>query len=59
VNNPTNLLTSKNASMLLIGDDDWNALNETLYLLNICCMRESIIEGIEAELKKETKKLNW
>ncbi len=53
------LLTGKNASVVMIGADDWNALNETLYLLNIPGMRESILEGMKADIKTETEKLDW
>lgn len=36
---------------VLIGEDDWRAIEETLYLLNIPGMRESIIEGLSSTSK--------
>ncbi len=40
------LITGKRANAMLIGEDDWRAVQETLYLVSIPGMRESIIEGM-------------
>ena len=39
------LITGKRANAVLISEDDWRAIEETIYLLGIPGMRESIIEG--------------
>ncbi|CUS04086.2 Prevent-host-death family protein [Candidatus Promineifilum breve] len=40
------LITGKRANAVLISEDDWRAIEETIYLLGIPGMRESIIEGL-------------
>lgn len=52
-------ITGKRHNAVLIAEDDWRAINETLYLLSIPKMRESIREGLETPLKKCSKKLEW
>jgi prevent-host-death family protein len=41
------LLTGKRTNAVLISEEDWRAIQETLYLLAIPGMRESIREGLE------------
>jgi len=52
-------ITGKKGNAILISEDDWNAINETLTLLNIKGMRESIVEGIKTPLDKCSKELDW
>jgi len=52
-------ITGKRSNAILISEDDWNAIQETLYLLNIPGMRESIIEGIDTPLDECEKDLDW
>ena len=52
-------ITGKRHNAVLIAEDDWRAINETLYLLSIPEMRESIREGLETPLEKCSKKLEW
>lgn len=42
------LITTKRHNAVLVGEDDWNAIQETLYLLSVPGMRESIAEGSKA-----------
>jgi antitoxin YefM len=42
------VITGKQHNAVLISEEDWNSINETLYLLSIPGMRESIIEGMNA-----------
>ena len=46
-------------SAVLVGDEDWRSIQETLYLLSVPGMRESIREGLRTPIKKLSKKLNW
>ncbi|MFH1604203.1 MAG: type II toxin-antitoxin system prevent-host-death family antitoxin, partial [Pseudomonadota bacterium] len=39
--------------------EDWQAIQETLFLLSIPGMRESIKEGMAEPLGKSAKELNW
>jgi PHD/YefM family antitoxin component YafN of YafNO toxin-antitoxin module len=43
----------------LISAEDWNAIQETLYLLAVPGMRESIKKGMAEPLAQSVKKLNW
>lgn len=38
-------ITGKRGNAILISEDDWRAIQETLYLTNIKGMKESLIEG--------------
>jgi antitoxin YefM len=53
------IITGKRGNAVLLAEDDWNAINETLYLLSIPGMRESIREGMDTKLKDTTTKLDW
>ena len=53
------LITGKRNNAVLLAEEDWNAINETLYLVSIPGMRESIIEGIETGLEECDRELDW
>lgn len=52
-------ITGKRHNALLISEEDWCAINETLYLLSIPGMRESIRKGLKTSIKKCSKDLKW
>ena len=53
------LITGKRNNAVLLSENDWNAINETLYLLSIPGMRKSIREGMDEEISKSNEKLDW
>jgi antitoxin YefM len=53
------LITGKRASAVLVGEDDWRSIQETLYLLSIPGMRESIRQGLRIPLEKCSMTLKW
>jgi len=53
------VITGKRGNVVLLAEDDWNAINETLYLLSVPGMRESIIEGMQANLDETSTELEW
>ena len=53
------IITGKRGNAVLVSEDDWNAISETLYLLSAPGMRESIKEGIEQDLSECSKELDW
>jgi len=53
------VITGRRGNAVLIAEEDWNAINETLYLLSIPGMRESIREGMESSLDNCEKELDW
>jgi antitoxin YefM len=44
------LIEGKRNNSVLVSEDDWRAINETLYLLSLPGMRESIREGMATPL---------
>ena len=44
------MITGKRGNAVLLAEEDWNAINETLYLVSIPGMRESILVGMETSL---------
>lgn len=52
-------ITGKRASAVLLSSEDWDAVQETLYLLSIPGMRESIQAGRAEPLSRSSRKLNW
>src|SRR5258706_556729 len=53
------LITGRRSNAVLISEEDWNAVQETLYLLSIPGMRESIREGIKTPVGKCKKEPGW
>lgn len=53
------VITGKKGNAVLLSEEDWNAVTETLHLLSIPGMRESIREGLEADTAELSKTLDW
>ena len=53
------VITGKRGNAVLLSEDDWNAINETLYLLSVPGMRESIIEGMQENFDETSTELEW
>jgi len=53
------VITGKRTNAVLISEDDWRAVQETLYLLSIPGMRESIREGLETPVEECAEDLDW
>lgn len=53
------LISGKRNSAVLVSAEDWQAIQETLYLLAVPGMRESIRKGMVEPLTKSAKRLNW
>jgi len=53
------VITGKRSNAVLISEEDWNSISETLYLLSIPGMRESIKQGIEQDLSECEEGLDW
>ncbi len=53
------LISGKRSNAVLLSEDDWRSIQETLYLLAIPGMRESIVKGLKTPVAKCAKKLNW
>jgi antitoxin YefM len=53
------LISGKRANAVLISEDDWNAIQETLYLISIPGMRESIKKGLKTPAEECSEELDW
>lgn len=53
------VITGKRGNAILLSENDWASINETLFLLSVPGMRESIREGIDTDLKDCDKELDW
>lgn len=52
-------ITGKRGSAVLVSEDDWRAVQETLYLVSIPGMRESIIDGMATPIAELESELDW
>lgn len=52
-------IQGKRSSAVLVSSEDWDAIQETLALVSIPGMRESILEGMETPLDDCVEELNW
>ena len=52
-------ITGKRTNAILVSEEDWRALQETLYLLSIPGMRESIVEGLRTPVEECDRELEW
>ena len=59
VNHEPVVITGKRGNAVLLAEDDWNAINETLHLLSVPGMRESILEGMQESSDSTATELNW
>ncbi len=53
------IITGKRGNAVLISEDDWRSIQETLYLLNIPNMRDSIREGLATPIEECEEDLDW
>ena len=53
------VISGKRANAVLISEEDWSAIQETLYLMSIPGMRESIKDSMAEPLAKSKKVLKW
>ncbi len=52
-------ITGKRHNGVLVSEEDWRAIQETLYLVSIPGMRASIRRGLKAPLSKTSEKPGW
>lgn len=52
-------ISGKRANAVLISEEDWSAIQETLFLMAIPGMRESIKDAMAEPLAKTKKALKW
>ncbi len=52
-------ISGKRSNAVLVSDEDWRSIQETLYLLGIPGMRESIIEGLNTPVEECAEEPGW
>ena len=52
-------IAGKRNSAVLISEDDWRAIQETLYLESFPNMRESILKGLKTPVQKCSTEIDW
>jgi antitoxin YefM len=52
-------ITGKRGNAVLLSEEDWKAIQETLFLLSIPGMRESIRTGLETPVEECAEELDW
>lgn len=53
------VITGKRNKAVLLSEEDWMAIQETLFLLSVPGMRESIREGMDAPIEACDEDLDW
>ncbi|MGZ8992388.1 MAG: type II toxin-antitoxin system Phd/YefM family antitoxin [Burkholderiaceae bacterium] len=53
------VISGKRGSAVLVSAEDWDAMQETLYLLSVPGMRESIRAGMAEPLARSVKNVKW
>jgi antitoxin YefM len=52
-------IVGKRNSAVLVSEEDWRAVQETLHLSSIPGMRESIREGLKTSVEECEEELDW
>ncbi len=53
------VIMGKRNKAVLVSEEDWSAIQETLYLLSVPGMRESIREGMDTPVEECDEELDW
>lgn len=53
------VISGKRSDAVLLSADDWNAVQETLYLLSVPGLRQSIVRGLKTPLDKTSARPGW
>ena len=52
-------ITGKRSNAVLVSEEDWRSIQETLHLVSIPGMRDSIRKGMAEPLSKASSKPGW
>lgn len=53
------LISGKRNNAVLVSEEDWTAIQETLFLLSVPGMRESIREGMDTPVEECSEDPGW
>ena len=52
-------ITGKKGNAVLVSEEDWNSIQETIYISSLPGVKESILKGKKESLSKCSKELKW
>ncbi|EKD26282.1 MAG: Prevent-host-death family protein [uncultured bacterium] len=52
-------ITGKRNNAFLLSEDDWRAIQETLHLVSIPGLKDSILKGLKTPVEKCSKEIKW
>lgn len=52
-------ISGERVGAVLVSEEDWKAIQETLFLLSVSGLRESIKEGMAEPLYESARELDW
>ena len=52
-------ITGKRSNGVLISEDDWRAIQETLFLSSVPGMKDSIVKGLKTPVSKCSREVEW
>ena len=52
-------ITGKRGNAVLLSEEDWRSIEETLFLLSVPGMRESIREGMNEKIEDMDTSVDW
>ncbi|MEL6552311.1 MAG: type II toxin-antitoxin system Phd/YefM family antitoxin [Cyanobacteria bacterium J06621_11] len=53
------IVTSEGSNVVVLAEEDWTSIQETLYLLSVPGMRETIKEGLTTSLDDCSAEIEW
>lgn len=53
------IISGKRNNAILVSEEDWNSIQETLHLLSVPGMRESLIDGMKIPVEECTEDIEW
>jgi antitoxin YefM len=52
-------IAGKRSNAVLVSEEDWRSISETIYLLSIPGMRESIVDGMNTPVEELDDEIKW
>jgi len=59
VNHETVIITGERGNAVFLAEGDWNAITETLHLVSVPGMRDSILAGMQESIDGAATGLDW
>lgn len=59
VNHEPVIITGKRGNAVLLAEGDWNSITETLHLVSVTGMRDSILAGMQESIDGAATELDW